>query len=78
MHLSPGVFSLDVWRRRPGIRESLMYISIYPGALTDSGAPALPVSGVLFVCTTAVMGNHLTMFTVTSESRLHTPMYFLL
>ena len=32
----------------------------------------------LFVCTTAVMGNHLTMFTVTSDSRLHTPMYFLL
>ena len=32
----------------------------------------------LLVYTTTVMGNHLTMFTVTSDSRLHTPMYFLL
>uniref|UniRef100_A0A9L0IXY8 G-protein coupled receptors family 1 profile domain-containing protein n=2 Tax=Equus asinus TaxID=9793 RepID=A0A9L0IXY8_EQUAS len=32
----------------------------------------------LFVYTTTVMGNLLIMVTVTSDSRLHTPMYFLL
>ncbi|XP_065766432.1 olfactory receptor 4D1-like [Muntiacus reevesi] len=32
----------------------------------------------LFVYTTTVMGNLLIMITVTSDSRLHTPMYFLL
>ncbi|XP_006076305.1 olfactory receptor 4D1-like [Bubalus bubalis] len=32
----------------------------------------------LFVYTITVMGNLLIMFTVTSDSRLHTPMYFLL
>ena len=31
----------------------------------------------LFVCTTTLMGNLLIMFTVTSDSRLHTPIYFL-
>ena len=32
----------------------------------------------LFVYTTTVVGNFLIIFTVTSDSRLHTPMYFLL
>ena len=32
----------------------------------------------LFVYTTTVMGNLLIMVTVSSDSRLHTPMYFLL
>ena len=50
MHLFPGVFSLDVWRKHHGIRDSLIsefvYIRICPGALTDSGSPARLVSGV--------------------------------
>lgn len=71
---------LSVWRRHHGIREPHVGVRICPPrALTDSGAPALLVSSVPVCLHHHCHGkpphhDHSDLF----DSRLHTPMYFLL
>ncbi|XP_014646107.1 PREDICTED: olfactory receptor 4D1-like [Ceratotherium simum simum] len=74
-----GLFSLGVWRRHHGSRD-LTWVSefVFLGLAQTRELQLLLFLVFLFVYTTTVVGNLLIMVTVTSDSRLHTPMYFLL
>ncbi|XP_013827234.2 PREDICTED: olfactory receptor 4D1-like [Capra hircus] len=62
------------------IQENLTWVSefVFLGFSQNQKLQLFLFLVFLFVYTTTVMGNLLIMVTVTSDSRLHTPMYFLL